>query len=511
MPPQTYTQAVASVQAAPAAPFSIDVALHEEEMALQDFPLCRGLLVILYQRPDLLIDTASKLTDGDFDVVGGVDVSMIFRGMKAMAARRMVFDQNGLLEVLRTDATHTVMATWAVIADTRGVEIANYASRLTQIRRRAGIVRLHRLARTIQKGLRVDESVEVLTSRMSAAFGNVLVRYGDPVPPVDLSAAMADVMNPASPNIGISCPSYPLLSGALSGFSPGDMTMLWARTKLGKSLFCLRTALSFAAANVPILYIDTEMTERIFALRASAMLSGVGTKKRLLPENAAKMAVMRAEWERVHPWISYRSASSWNTMDVVAAIRDFRRRLGMGGGIVIYDWFRLPAGDLQSSQQQYQTLTLLSQELKKAAMECKLPILAAGQQNRGAIGCPLEDMIDGVEKFAGGSDGVAQYSSCSIAIYPAPADLIAAMAADKRWADKHCPVSHVLAVGGNRMGDSGTLIPMTRGDDLVFGEVSDPDVIAFVRDLSNAKKAERKVAAKSSRPPVPPAGVARAT
>ncbi len=416
----------------------------------------------------------------------------MFRAMRMMAARRMRFDANGVVEVLGADhATHSVMKLWELISNTVGVDPANYASRLAEFRRRAGVLRLHRLARTIQKGLRVDETVETLTGRFSAAFGNVLARYGDPIPPVDLGAAMADVLNPASPFLGIACPAYPRLSAALGGFAAGDMIMVWARTKLGKSLFCLRTALSFAAAGVPVLYVDTEMTERIFALRASAMLSGVTPKDRFKPENQVAIKSMTEEWERIHPLISYQAASSWGPGDIVRAIRDFRRRLGMGNGVVVYDWFRLAAGATIPNQQQWQTLTILAQEIKKAAMECRLPVLAASQQNRGAIGVAVEGMIDGVEAFAGGADGISQFASCSCAIYPATPELVAGFGGDARWAGKPCPVTHVVAVGGNRMGDSRMLIPMMRGDDLAFREVNDPDVLSYVGAFSTAGQAPK--------------------
>lgn len=244
-------------------------------------------------------------------------------------------------------------------------------------------------------------------------------------------------------------------------------------------------------------------------IEASAMLSGVTPKLRLNAENAEVMAKMRTEFDRISPLLNYYSAPSWGANDVAACIRDFRRRLGMGNGVVIYDWFRLPAGDIAKNQQQWQTLTILAQSLKQVAMECRLPVLAASQQNRGAIGVPLEGMCDGVAQFAGGADGIAHFASCSVAIYPTTPELVAGFAADDRWKGKPAPATQLLAIGGNRMGDSRTLIPLVRRDDLVFREVTDPDALTYVESFRTGKrKSMKRVMSGPKLPDVPAVAVA---
>ncbi len=69
--PKSYAELMAEGQAPP--PPDIETLFRQEEAALQDFPLCRGLLVHLYQRPDLLADACSKITDADLALVGNID------------------------------------------------------------------------------------------------------------------------------------------------------------------------------------------------------------------------------------------------------------------------------------------------------------------------------------------------------------------------------------------------------------------------------------------------------
>jgi replicative DNA helicase len=435
-------------------------------------------------------DVGGQLSPLDFFVS---EWGTIFRGMLAMAQRAaeqripLAFDATSLMLVLGADASQVVLDRWRLLEDVRGASPANLPAYVAAIRLASAKVQAFRVARKLQESLAAADSVEGLAGRMSLAMSRLVERYGNPHV-ANLDAAADRVLNPAISR-AIHCGAFPRFSLALEGFSPGDLAIVAARTKTGKSLLLLRMALSFAAAGIPALYIDTEMNEDIFAKRALAMLAEVAPRDLLKADNAGKVAAAREAWRRINPLISWQNASGWVGEQVVAAMHAFRRSLGPGRGVVLYDWLKMPAGDVSGNLSEWQALGYLVQRVKTTAADCGLPVVAATQQSKGAIGVRHEDQVAGVEAFMGASDRISQFASANCAIFAASRELIAAASA--KWPGV-LRVTHTLVIGGNRNGASGQVIPLVRGDDLRFVEVEDPEVLTFVEGFSSPASAKPK-------------------
>jgi replicative DNA helicase len=445
----------------------------------------RGILIALYQEPALMSQVIGKVNPGDFFAE---PCREIFAAMQTLAARGAKVDRLGLLEVLGMGAKRAVWDEWGIIEATVRVDPAGFPGRLEEFRRLCGLRALHRLCRSIQKGVKPDERLESVAGRVQTAMLNLLGRYGPAAETVDLNAAADRVLNPAR-RAGLSCPAFPRFSEALGLFNPGDLTMIAARTKVGKSLMMLRIACGFAGARVPVLIVDTEMSSDVLATRALAMLSGISPRHFLDPENREAMARAKEEFSDLVPHLTYIPAAGWGTAEICNAIREFRRRLGLASGIVLFDWFRVPGGSLARGVPEWQALKEQAQAIKAAAAECQLPVVAAAQQTRGAIGVNFDGLVDGVEAFMAGADAITHFASCSCAIYRVPKDLETAMGADDRWSGRPLPVTHVLAIGGNRNGGGGAVIPLALGADVVFREVEDEAVLRFISEFRSSPAA----------------------
>lgn len=71
-------------------------------------------------------------------------------------------------------------------------------------------------------------------------------------------------------------PSWDRLTGGLHG---GEVTVVGARTSVGKTAFALQVALAVAASGGIVLFVSPEMTDRQLILRAAAQASGVSLRR----------------------------------------------------------------------------------------------------------------------------------------------------------------------------------------------------------------------------------------
>ena len=71
---------------------------------------------------------------------------------------------------------------------------------------------------------------------------------------------------------------FPILSDYFT-YEPGELVLLKARMKRGKSAFFLNEAVHKLKMGVPTVYLDTEMQDRLFAERLLANLTGIEIKR----------------------------------------------------------------------------------------------------------------------------------------------------------------------------------------------------------------------------------------
>lgn len=179
------------------------------------------------------------------------------------------------------------------------------------------------------------------------------------------------------------------------GFQPGDLVIVVAPSKTGKSVILTNWATKFGIYDqLPILYIDTEMSHREQEDRILASLSGVQAH-----EIVSGMYVMDTE--------------NGLAVDKVERVKKARNMLGLGNYYHVYmpqytieqvsalarrfmvhhnvkamffDYIKIPSNQASfKTQQEYQALGYATSGLKDLAGMLQIPIAAAAQTNRNDL------------------------------------------------------------------------------------------------------------------------------
>lgn len=175
---------------------------------------------------------------------------------------------------------------------------------------------------------------------------------------------------------------YPSI-GEYFTYEPGELVLLKARMKRGKSAFFLNEAMHKLKAGVPTLYFDTEMSSRLFYERVLANLSGVDIKKIKSGEYTSDEGnkIMEAhEWMKKQPFVHmYLPTTTDEEIYSTCKILKYKMNLGF----VVYDYIK---GDMVDSSALYNYLGARCDFLKNSiAGELNLPVLAGAQLNRNGM------------------------------------------------------------------------------------------------------------------------------
>lgn len=181
-------------------------------------------------------------------------------------------------------------------------------------------------------------------------------------------------------------------------YEPGELVLLSARMKRGKSAFFLNEAMHKLMSGVPTLYVDTEMQDRLFYERILANLTGIEIKRiktGRYDENDGKKISAANEWMKKQPFVHiYMPEVSDEEVYATCKILKYKMNLQF----VVYDYIK---SNESSSSEQYNILGAKTDFLKnRIAGELNLAVLAGAQLNR-------QDEISD-------SDKIARYISTNI-------------------------------------------------------------------------------------------------
>lgn len=181
-------------------------------------------------------------------------------------------------------------------------------------------------------------------------------------------------------------------------YDPGELVVLTARLKRGKSAWMMNEAIDKLKNGIPTIYIDTEMNDQLFYKRMLANLSGVrmSTIKHRTWNNQESEALSSAnEWIKKAPFI-HRYMPEITEDEIYATIKVAQNKMGIQ--FVVFDYIK---NNTSSSSEQYNILGQLTDFLKnRVAGELNLPVLAGAQLNRN------NEIAD--------SDKIARYASTII-------------------------------------------------------------------------------------------------
>ena len=202
-----------------------------------------------------------------------------------------------------------------------------------------------------------------------------------------------------------------------SGGQPGDLIVVCARSKTGKSVTLTNFATKFSIIDkMPVLYIDTEMNHREQEDRILANLSGV-------PHNEItngmyvvdtehgkgvdKISAIRKAKNMLTEGNYYHVYMPQFTLEKVTALaRKFKMQYNIAA--LFFDYIKIPANQLASlkAAQEWQMLGFFTSGLKDIGGMLNIPVYTAAQENRNDV--------DGQNKNAsnvGGSDRILQLAT----------------------------------------------------------------------------------------------------
>ena len=288
----------------------------------------------------------------------------------------------------------------------------------------------------------IQDELEEITGqeRLSEIFGLVENRLSNlagfltdqSVDPVKIGNVVGDhirnlVENPID-QIGIPT-GYGLFDKIIGGgLRRHAITVIAARSKVGKSTFCKNIAKNISKEGIPVLILDTEMeTEdqinRLIASTADVPITEVETGK--FNDNLAnRESVYRAINEIQGLDIQHKNIAGMSIDEQLAIARKWIiRDVGLEKDgkakecVLVYDYIKMMDSKELKDMQEHQALGFLITKLQNFAVKYDIPILTAVQLNR-----------DGIEKentaAISGSDRIAMFcSSICILKWKAPEEI----------------------------------------------------------------------------------------
>jgi replicative DNA helicase len=220
--------------------------------------------------------------------------------------------------------------------------------------------------------------------------------------------------NPSAiPGLEVGFPKFDYFT---NGGQPGDLIMVCARAKTGKSTILTNWATKLAIKDqIPIIYFDTEMDERQQEDRILSILSQIPHK-----EIVSGMFAVDTEYgtavekrERLKTAIEelkngkyfHYYLPNFTVEKVEAVAKKFKAQENIQA--IFFDYLKFPSSQVPNlkNAQEWQMLGYIASSLKDLAGTLRLPIYSACQENRSN----LDGKKD--ERNVGGSDRILQLAS----------------------------------------------------------------------------------------------------
>ena len=163
-------------------------------------------------------------------------------------------------------------------------------------------------------------------------------------------------------------------------YEPGELILLTARYKTGKSVFCLNEACHMLKQGIPTLYVDTELSTETFSKRFISHITGIPFKtiqNRTYTPEQEDMIKKGIEWIHKLPFVHiYLPDSNMDEIYSICKIMKYK----MGLQFFVYDYIK------SYNSEAYTNSAILGQMAdflkNKIAGELDLAVLSAAQLNR---------------------------------------------------------------------------------------------------------------------------------
>lgn len=227
-----------------------------------------------------------------------------------------------------------------------------------------------------------------LTSRLASANTQSATKISD-----GLSEYMEYLFKNPNESVGIST-GYPRLDSVLGGgLRPNSLTIIAARPKTGKSQLSNNIGINIAKQEIPVLYLDTEMSVREQQHRAVGRLSSVPVTQIELGSVSEKDKILVRDAVHHLEQIPYyhRSIAGEPIDETLSHVRRWLLKdVGVRDDgkanpcVIIYDYLKLMSAEKLSKNglSEYQALGFLATQIKDFAGRYGIPVLAMVQLNR---------------------------------------------------------------------------------------------------------------------------------
>jgi replicative DNA helicase len=206
---------------------------------------------------------------------------------------------------------------------------------------------------------------------------------------------------------------FPAWDNAIGGgLRPATVNVVGARTKIGKSFFCINVACNIAEHGIPVLYLDTELTSDIQLHRLSSLVSGIDLNRIETGSFKHNKQEEEALWscqDKIEGLsIDHFSVAGLAPHAIMSIARRWlSKKVGFTHSgaakpcLIIYDYLKLmDDGGLKKGLQEYQLLGFLVTALHNFAVKFKLPVLATVQLNRDGIEKEGSEVVSGSDRIA---------------------------------------------------------------------------------------------------------------
>lgn len=355
----------------------------------------RAVLSSIIKYPDLIIDAEAKLEVNDFLSSYHRDLYSVLKSLYRSGASSFdlmtvvdLADKNGVLKDL--GGPEYIKALMLGEFDPNNFKL--YLSKLLRCSTR---YKLFEEAARIQKDVLEDEeedgpSSEII-ARAEARLMRVSMETTKSEDAVNIASGLRDAVNAfvESPVPVRGLPTgIDLLDKAINGLSPGSLTVVAARAKVGKSTLLMNIAAHHAFdLGMPVLYVDTEMPTRDVQTRLLAHLASVPERAIINgtfitnPDFCSRVEAAVCKIEQGQFFHRYYPGYSMEGLRSLVKKYHTRERIGS----FFFDYIKVPEVD-GSSVKEHQLLGNVTAALKDVAGQLDIPVISAAQLKRSESG-----------------------------------------------------------------------------------------------------------------------------
>jgi replicative DNA helicase len=231
--------------------------------------------------------------------------------------------------------------------------------------------------------LDVDDDISKLSGDIYDTLNKLNEQYvlNDDIIPLSeqVEYIWEEILQDSENESAVLTPKIPLLRDYFT-YSKGEVIMLVARYKQGKSAYLMNECLHQAEQGYSVAYFDTEMSTREFVIRALANLAQVEVRKiKQKSYTTSEEVILKDALSKLKKYkIVHKYKPDWRNEDIFSASKILQYKYGLD--LLIFDYIKGNEGDANTL---YNYLGRKTDYIKNIiAGQLEIPVITATQLNR---------------------------------------------------------------------------------------------------------------------------------